>query len=174
MRKICFGIFSLFIFCLIVHREVIEYSYSDWSEEYPSDIEEIRIESQDRYRWYKIENDERIETEEYYDSLEGYEKIEESKKTFYRYINEGFIMLNSKGELVKDTDECRKEVCLSISINNNPPAEEPPNEEPPEEIDNPNTFDPLYIYYCTFLIGFVLLVILNMVKIYLVLSNRWK
>ena len=61
-----------------------ELVYSEWSEEYPNDVDETRIISEDRYLWFKdIYNDEtmlmdHIITEEYYSFLEGYTKIDES------------------------------------------------------------------------------------------------
>ena len=173
MRKVLMVIFSMFLLCEIVHCKEIDYIYSDWEEKYPEEIEEIRIESQDRYRWFTIEDENRIETEEYYDYLEGYEKIEDSKKTFYRYIISDYIILNARGELVKDSEECRKEFCTRINLK--PPSnEEEPDEDVVEEIVNPNTFDPIYIYYYVFMIGFLVLIIVNIGKIYLVMSNRWK
>ena len=171
MKKIIIAILSLFLCICTTQATVIEYIYSDWFDYYPEGINEARIDSEDRYRWYKIENDERIETEEYYNYLEGYEKIEESKKTYYRVINSDYIIIDVDGKLVHDHEECRKVFCYKIRVQPFTP-EEPSEPEEPIEIVNPDTSDPLYMYYYSFIIS--LFVLISCGIIYLVLSKRWK
>lgn len=176
MKKVFVFILSL-LFVSVVYSEEIPYEYTEWFDYYPEGVNEVRIESQDRYLWFKIENDEEIRTEEYYDFLEGYEKIEESKKTFYRVINSSYIILDADSNLVKDDIECRKAFCTKMSItpyNPNQEDDEPP--KPPEEeiIVNPDTNDPICIYYSLLVVCFFSLLLIIYRKIYLVMSNRWK
>lgn len=181
MKRFLIVILSMFL-CMLVHAEEIEYIYSEWVDYYPEGVEEIRIESQDRYKWYKIENDERIETEEYYDYLEGYEKIEETKKTFYRVINSEYIVLDASGRLVKDYHYCDKHICIETKVEPFVPKEVeeetpdiPEPTKPPEEvIINPNTFDPIYVYYSLLFVCIIVTIGINHRKIFLVLSNRFK
>ena len=172
MKKVFVVILSLFIGLIIVKAKPVEYEYTEWFSFYPEGVEEIRIESEDRYKWFKIENDERIETEEYYNFLEGYEKIEESKKTFYRVINSKYIILGPRGEVVYDSNYCIKIFCTAVAINPYVPPEENPPEEPIEEIVNPNTSDPLHLYYYSFIVAFVVLIIVSIARLFIVLSLR--
>ena len=168
MKKIFIVIISLFMGVLIVHGEEINYVYTEWFDYYPTGVEEIRIESQDRYRWFKIEDGQRIETEEYYDYLEGYEMIEGTLKTYYRVINSEFIVIGPDGELIHDSLHCRKVFCHKVYIQ--PYVVNEPIEE--EEIINPDTSDVLYLYYYSFSIS--LIVLMTCVILYLVLSKLWK
>ena len=183
MKRFLMVMLSIFCLCSFVYAKEIEYIYSEWFDYYPEGVEEVRIESQDRYKWYKIENDNRIETEEYYDYLEGYEKILESKKTFYRVINSEYIILDNYGRLVKNLDYCNKNICMEIKIKPFVPKEEdiplppsPPKTTSPSEevIINPDTFDPINVYYSLLIICFILTITINHRKIFLVLSKRWK
>lgn len=87
------------------------------------------------YKTYDIEKE---YINEYYKELEGYKKIEESEKMFYRYITNDYIITNVKGEIVKDLDYCEKSACTIKYIIK--PEEEIIEEIPPktEDIINKN------------------------------------
>lgn len=173
MKRFFIVILSIIFLCENINAEEITFVYTEWFDYYPIGVNSIRIESKDMYRWFKIEDDNRIETEEYYDELEGYEKIEESKKTFYRVINNDYILINRYGQIVRDTNECIKALCTRRKMEKYiPHKEEEPNEEEPTI--NPNTFDPIYLYYFSLMVCILILVLLNHRKINLVMSNRWK
>jgi len=55
MKKVLKFLLSLIWFMLLVNVKAYELNYSDWSEEYPTSINQILIESEDRYLWYKEE-----------------------------------------------------------------------------------------------------------------------
>ena len=169
MKRLFYVILStlLFIcFCKEVYAyDDIVFIYSDWVDYYPEGVESIRIESQDRYLWYKEEDGQSFETEDYYDYLEGYEKIEDSKKTFYRVINNEYIVINGNGELIKNFDYCRKVFCTKIYITPFVPKEEeptPPDNPPDEEIlINPDTFDPINTYIISFILCIFIIIVIN-------------
>ena len=111
MKKILF----LFLFFVLLNNLYAqEYiTYSSWQEEYPYWLDTIFIESEERYLWYReIINEEtgeleREETSEYYKELDGYIKIEESIKTFYRYITNKLVLFDSHGNIVYDDTYCQ-------------------------------------------------------------------
>ena len=50
--------FLLFIFFAQIYNiNALEYDYSEWSEEYPNDVNEILIESEDRFLCYSEEKE---------------------------------------------------------------------------------------------------------------------
>ena len=53
MKKVLKFLLSLIWFMLLVNVKAYELNYSDWSEEYPTSINQILIESEDRYLWYE-------------------------------------------------------------------------------------------------------------------------
>ena len=53
MKKIILFIISLIFFAFLDNVFAYQLEYSDWSEEYPYYVEEIYIQSEDRYLWYK-------------------------------------------------------------------------------------------------------------------------
>lgn len=158
----------VFLFLIITCNEIIyaqDYiTYSDWQEEYPYWLDSIFIESEDRYLWINTTTGE--ETTEYYKELDGYTKIEESKKTFYRYITNKTVLFNSKGEIVYDMTYCYKSFCTRKTI------PEKPTE--PEEIINPKTYDNIYVFLILSFLSFVSLVLISFKKINLVMSNQFK
>ncbi len=176
MRKIIIIILS-FLFCSFFYKiNASEYiTYSDWQEEYPSWLDEIFIQSEDRYLWYKEEVDnetgetKREEVIEYYKELDGYIKKEESKKTFYRYITNKKVLFDESGNIVYDDSECVKLYC---SLRKLP---EKPIEKPPDVIENPKTYDNIFVFLIISFISFVSIVLLvNTRKIDLVMSNQFK
>ena len=173
MKKIFLIILS-FLFCFVFEKvHASEYiTYSDYQEEYPSWLNSKFIESEDRYLWYReIINEEtneveREETQEYYKELEGYIKIEESKKTFYRYITNPRVILDGSGNLVYDDAECAKMYCVVVRM---------PTKPVEEIIENPKTYDNIFVFLIIAFISFISIVLLlDNYKINLVLSNRFK
>ena len=167
-----------FIFAIRINAQIygpFEFVYTDWLDYYPEGVDEIRIESQDRYKWL-IDGE---ESEEYYDYLEGYTRIDESKKTFYRVINNDYIVLDSSGRLVTDLNECRKAFCVVVNLKpyivneeEEPEPEEPtPSNPPEEEFINPDTYDPIYTYIISLILCIFVLFIINKRKINLVMSK---
>ena len=76
-------IFYVFIISMLfIKVEAQELYYTDWQSEYPKGIDSFIIDTEIRYKW--ILNG--VITEEYYTEKEGYEKVEGSEKTFYRYL----------------------------------------------------------------------------------------
>lgn len=78
---------------------------------------------------YKTYNIEKEYINEYYSNLDGYIKDESSKKTFYRYITNDYIIVDENDNIVTNESHCNKEFCKIIYLNNN------------EQIDNPKTYD---------------------------------
>ncbi len=80
-------LFFLLCFCFVKVNAKEYITYSEWQEEYPYWLDSKFYESEDWYLWYKeVLNEEtneiqREETTEYYKELDGYIKIEETKKT---------------------------------------------------------------------------------------------
>ena len=72
--------------------------------------------------------------------MEGYEKIEDSKKIFYRYITSKVILYDVNGNVVFDEKLCQKNICIAKIMEE--PKEEK-SEQPPGEdiIENPKTLD---------------------------------
>ena len=149
MKKVVILILSLFI-CTYVYADDYEIVYTEWSSIFPEGVEEFRIQSEDRYLWYIInEQGDYEETEEYYAILEGYERIDSSKKTFYRVINNDYVVFDRNWELVTDLSKCVKVFCTQIFIKKYeiPQEEEPPKPKEEEEIIiNPETYDGIYNY----------------------------
>ncbi len=135
---------------------------------------------------YKTYNIKEEVTEDYYYELEGYEKIESSKKTYYRYITSDYILVSSYGIIVDDYAHCRKYFCRVVYVvkeDEEPeepvkeveePVEEKEVEEPKEEMINPTTLDNVYIYFSLLFFSIISIVFIYKKKIYLVLSNRFK
>ena len=95
-----------------VKASTIELNYSEWSTLYPSGLDSSFIESEDRYHFYRVQDNQIEYTDEYYTQLEGYIKDEPSKTTFYRYITNSTLVFNAKNELLLDySDYCKKNFC---------------------------------------------------------------
>lgn len=110
-----------------------------------------------RDKLYRVNNVIREYAEDYYVNLDGYIKDESTKKTYYRYIMNDYVILNSQGKVVYDESYCIKEYCLLYYI----------NEE--ENVVNPKTGDNYFKYFILLIMSFVVIRI-----IYLVLSKRFK
>ena len=46
-------IFIIILFLMCTNIKALEITYSDWSEEYPKGVNDILIQKEDRYKWYK-------------------------------------------------------------------------------------------------------------------------
>ena len=159
MKKCIVFILSLLLFSVVYAKPYLV--YTSWSTVFPEGVEEFRIESEDRYLWSRINEDGEYEqTDEYYAYLEGYERIDDSIKTFYRVINSEKIMFNSMGSLVTDTNECSKVFCIVYRIKK---YEEPHEEEQTRtevETINPETYDGIYNYLVCFTICTIIIIIM--------------
>ena len=86
------------------------------------------------YKTYRLN---REYTSEYLANKEGYEKDINSKKTYYRYITNDYILVDSIGNIVTDDHYCNKSFCKLIFLekpNNPEPTPEPePGPEPEPE-----------------------------------------
>ena len=118
------------------------------------------------YKTYEIL---REVTDDYYKEYRtGYEKIESSKTTYYRYITNESVLLDGGGNIVTDPSYCIKSECYVAYVEK---KEEVPEEE---ETENPQTIDNIQYYFLLLIVSFIVLVIVFGRKIYLVLSNRFK
>ena len=164
MKKHFYFLFLIFLFTSRVNAKEL-YTYTDWFDYYPTGVEEYRIETEDRYYWYK-ENDDgsRDTTSELLPSMDGYTKIEESKKTFYRVNNGPIIIIDLNGNLLYEANSCIKRMCHYYHVN-----EYVPNSNEAMVSDNPKTGDNIIIYLVLFILSIII-----MRKNNLVLSNRFK
>ena len=114
MKKII-GVLLLLVVTLTCRKvSALEYTYSDWSTFYPSGLDPIFVESEVRYKWYTFENNRIIYTDKYYTEYEGYTKDEASETTFYRYITNPVVLMDSSNNLISDETYCNKNFCYSI------------------------------------------------------------
>ena len=97
-----------------VNAAQVVLTYSEWSQDYPSGIPEIFIESETRYHFYRVVGNEVEYTDEYYTSLDGYERDDNSARTFYRYITNDRLVFNANNELVTNTFYCQKAFCYVV------------------------------------------------------------
>ena len=116
------------------------------------------------YKTYEILRD---VTNEYYKEYPGYEKIEESKTTYYRYITNDMVLLDSDGNIVTDNDYCKKSFCTVAYLTKKEEVEE-------ETPNNPQTIDNVNYYIILLLASLVGIIVTFRKKIYLVMSNRFK
>ena len=161
MKKIYILFFLFLLFNLIGKVNAKEYiQYSEWTIEYPYWLGSIFIESESRFLWYReIINDEtgevkREETKEYYKELDGYIKIEGSEKKFYRYISNKYVLLDGSSKVVYNDSFCIKEYCSLVKL------PDKPEEQKPEVIDNPKTYDNIFVFLIISFISFVSLVLI--------------
>ena len=119
------------------------------------------------YKTYIIKKD---ITDEYYKELDGYTKIEDSKKTFYRYITNEYVLTGLGGIILKNDSFCRKNFCKIVYVTKKEKVEE----EEEIVVNNPQTIDNIYYYIVIFLVSVLVLLIIARRKIYLVLSKRFK
>ena len=100
---------------------------------------------------YKTYNLEKEYVNEYYKELDGYQKDESTKKTFYRYITNDYIVVNEDGDLITNEDYCIKNFCKLLYL---------VEKEEPKIIENPKTLDNIYNYILVLFICFVSLLII--------------
>lgn len=117
-----------------------EYTYSEWSALYPSGVDELFIQSEVRYKWYKFENNRIIYTDEYFTEYEGYMKDEASAKTFYRYITDEIIIVGNNNKIITDESYCDKNFCFIVK------STEPTMVDLSEKEDNLYEDDVMYEY----------------------------
>ena len=96
---------------------------------------------------YKTYSLEREYTKEYYKYLDGYIKDEDTLKKYYRFLLNDYIIVDSKGNIVKDGN-CYKETCYIKYLDYK------------EEIENPKTGDNIYKYLTSTSILIVLLILI--------------
>ena len=144
MKNKKFFLFLIFlIFTSKLSAETFIFEYSEWSENYPKRVDEWIVESEERYKWTDGEDI----TEEYYSNYkEGYYKLENDHKTYYRYITNDAVVVDSQNNFVTDLGYCVKEKCYIIKLDKYRNIEEEPEvpEEPevkeePEEPETPKT-----------------------------------
>lgn len=147
MKNKKFFLFAIFlIFTSKLSAETFIFEYSEWSENYPKGVDEWIVESEERYKWTDGEDI----TEEYYSNYkEGYYKLENDHKTYYRYITNDAIVVDSQNNFVTDLGYCVKEKCYIIKLDKYRNIEEEPEvpeepevkEEPevPKEPESPTT-----------------------------------
>ena len=129
MKNKKFFLFAIFlIFTSKLSAETFIFEYSEWSENYPKRVDEWIVESEERYKWTDGEDI----TEEYYSNYkEGYYKLENDHKTYYRYITNDAVVVDSQNNFVTDLGYCVKEKCYIIKLDKYRNIEEEP--EVPEE-----------------------------------------
>jgi len=162
--------FLLLIILSLVNVNAKElYTYTEWFDFYPDNVEKYRIESEDRYLWTKEYTNEegkvvKDTTNEYYAHLDGYTKIDDSLKTFYRVNNGPVIIFNSNNEIVYDSFKCIKNICRYKSVT---PYSKTDNKI--VNVENPKTSDNIDIYIVLFIVSYVIIRKNN-----LLLSNCFK
>ena len=116
MKNKNFFLFAIFlIFTSKLSAETFIFEYSEWSENYPTGVDEWIVESEERYKWTDGEDI----TEEYYSNYkEGYYKLENDHKTYYRYITNDAVVVDSQNNFVTDLGYCVKEKCYIIKQKN--------------------------------------------------------
>lgn len=87
-------------------------------------------------------------TDDYYKEYDGYTKDETTKKTYYRYITNEFVVLDANNQIVTDEKYCNKYFCKVVFLN---------KESEKEIVKNPKTYDPLYDYVILFIVSSITL-----------------
>jgi hypothetical protein len=85
---------------------------------------------------------------EYYANLEGYEKDENSIKTFYRYLTNEYIFTDYNNTIIKDSRYCDKHMCRLVYL----------TKKEEKIISNPKTYDEIYNYIILLIICLILIV----------------
>lgn len=119
MKNVKRILFTLLLIVGINKVSALEYTYSEWSPLYPSGIDELLIESEIRYNWYKFENNQIVYIDEYYTSYDGYTRDDASAKTFYRYVTNEKIIVNQNNQMISDESYCKKNFCY-IKVSTTP------------------------------------------------------
>lgn len=113
MKKIISSLLLIITMVSIGKVSALEYTYSEWSDMYPSGMDPVFIESEVRYKWYKFEDNQIVYVEDFYAELDGYMKDLGSETIFYRYITNDYILINKSNEIVYDESYCRKNFCYA-------------------------------------------------------------
>lgn len=133
-----------------LNREVIKYTYTDKLYKTYDIIKEIGNE-------YKKEDSD-------------CEIVPESKKTFYRYVTNDYVIVDASGNVLSNSDYCIKSFCRIIYLNKKEPVKEEIKEK---EIENPKTGDNINYLLLFFMISIIFLLFRKRI-INLVLSNCFK
>lgn len=130
MKKII-GVLLLLIVTLTCRKvSALEYTYSEWSTDYPSGLDPVFIESEVRYKWYTFEDNRIVYIDDYYTEYEGYTKDEASETTFYRYITNSVVFMDMNNNMVTNESYCKKNFCYAIT------AAEPEMIDMKEKVEN--------------------------------------
>ena len=119
MKKIWKVLATFLLLLLSVSKaraEELTFTFSEWSPLYPSGLSDEYIQSEKRYNWFKVENNKINYVNEYYANLDGYIKDEASEKIFYRYYTNPILIFDAHGNMMSDTDYCKKNYCYFISF----------------------------------------------------------
>ena len=98
---------------------------------------------------YKTYNIERENINEYCSSLDGYVKDESTKKTFYRYITNDYIIVDENNDLVINENHCHKNFCKLIYLI---------KQEENEKVENPKTYDSISNMFILLIISILTLI----------------
>jgi len=157
-----FFLFILFLLgIIIVNAEEIErkYNYTEWFNYYPSDVEEYRIQSEERYLWYREYTNEegkivRDTTSEYFKEKDGYKVVEGSSKMFYRVLHNCTVLLDSHNYLVmpESISYCMKNRCHSVTLGVYTIKHE-------ENNNNPDTGDNIELFLTLFICSLLIIII---------------
>ena len=98
-----------------VFAEEITLTYSEWTTDYPSNIPEVFVQSENRYHFYRIVDGQVEYDNGYYTELDGYIKDEASVRPYYRYITNPYLVFNADHELVLKTSYCQKAFCYVVN-----------------------------------------------------------
>ena len=104
-------------------------------------------------------------TDEYYVELDGYEKLESSVKTFYRYITNDYLYFSTYGDIVYNESYCRKNRCIKKYYNHE-------IEEEQENIINPQTNDNIEDYFVLLIVGFIVIVSILLIKLVTLMNKK--
>ena len=117
--KILVMVFILSINSIVLAEEY-NFIYSEWFDYYPNEVENFRVQSEER-----TENG--------------------VTKTYYRVLNNPVVFFDKNGNLVKNPESCIKSYCKAVLLNEYIPNKtETVNEK--IEINNPKTLDTIDIY----------------------------
>ena len=99
---------------------------------------------------YKTYNVIKEYNDEYLSSCDDMMIDENSKKTFYRYITNEYLLFDVSGNLVTDSNYCIKSFCRLTYVQHD-------EEENKNIIPNPKTYDPLYDSIVIFVVSAIVL-----------------
>ncbi len=162
MKKVLIVLLSMILILSIDKVRAETLSYSEWTTDYPSNIPNVFIETEDRYHFYKIVDGQVEYDYGYYTELDGYIKDEGSKRAFYRYITNPYLVFDAHNNIVLDLDYCVKSFCYTINnstpimINTNAKFEEDYSEIQKPVVTSetvPFTGDNIVLYLAIFILS---------------------